>query len=634
LKKIDSLNITDQLYGVIDELKTKKLLPAVAFQLSTFGAFQMFKTLLKSLEIAQNEAYPNHRKDLLKKAQISEAFKREAEGKGDRKNEKDDEEDAKAGLGDDTPQTEDIYQPHPQFVLSPPGNARLNSKEIEDVRSAMKKAGEEVEINHALIRGLRRGIAIYTNEVGFACYRRQVQILAQQGKIAVVFSDEALAYGVNMPFRSCVFCGDMGEALTPLIAQQMQGRAGRRGMDVQGNIVYLGMEWKTIENLMLGQISQVTGKNPHYPLIALQRALASSNDPDDPGFVHGKKLDSSLTAQERMAAKKWEKMSQAFENSCKFAKRWQHRTPTVDEEGAVQCTNRTLAQYCGLRGVESYSDVSKQMLASLGYIKLLDDEEAEEGGSEGDVRLVMDHNVLSMAWELSVEYLADSVNIVACLETLYEHFVTNNRRTFKNESDEKAFLACVLQIVDRVPCPEGVTPLQVHVKARVEGGSNQVVDEMSNGLMSDIEADLQMFKAKVESMGCPEEEKVRLMVPLVTDFDDSVKDEDRLGPDLDSGVFELIQSKRKTFPDDVSTARRNELKSRVYRAGCIIRIMNNNIQQPHGKYKDLEGYTRKSFSAIRYSLIDMMKQLTNQDDECDKTDAAPKEDGENMEGVY
>lgn len=156
----------------------------------------------------------------------------------------------------------------------------------------------------------RRGIAIYTNEVGFTCYRRQVQILAQKGRIAVVFSDEALAYGVNMPFRSCVFCGDMGPALTPLIAQQMQGRAGRRGMDVQGNIVYLGMEWPTIENLMLGQISQVTGKNPHYPLMALQRALAASNDPNDPNFIHGREIDySSMSQQEKSDREKWSRMS-------------------------------------------------------------------------------------------------------------------------------------------------------------------------------------------------------------------------------------------------------------------------------------------------------------------------------------
>jgi len=36
---------------------------------------------------------------------------------------------------------------------------------VEEIRAEMSKSGEEVDINHALIRGLRRGIAIYTNEV-------------------------------------------------------------------------------------------------------------------------------------------------------------------------------------------------------------------------------------------------------------------------------------------------------------------------------------------------------------------------------------------------------------------------------------------------------------------------------------
>ena len=69
LKKINSLDIADELYGVIDEMKRNELLPAVAFQLSTFGAFKMFKTLLRSLELAQNEKYPYHRADLRKRAQ-------------------------------------------------------------------------------------------------------------------------------------------------------------------------------------------------------------------------------------------------------------------------------------------------------------------------------------------------------------------------------------------------------------------------------------------------------------------------------------------------------------------------------------------------------------------------------------
>ena len=328
-------------------------------------------------------------------------------------------------------------------------------------------------------------------------------------------------------------------------------------------------------------------------------------------------------------------MSQVFENSCRAATRWQHRTPTLDEQGIVQSTNRTLAQFCGLPGVNDYYEVSKKMLVDLGYISVLDEEDAkEEGDKEGAMRLKMDHNILSMAWELSVEYLPESVNIVTCLDTLYSHFVTNNRRTYKNEGDQNSFLACILQIIDRHPCPEGTAPLQVYIKARVEEGSSKQLDEKSNELVSDIEQDLQMFRAKVESFSCPDEEKQRLMLPMVGEYDDAIKDEDRLGPDLDSGVYEIIQTKRKSFPDDCPTGRRNELKSRVYRLGCILRIMNNNVQQPHGKYKDLADYTNKCFSAVRYSIIDMMKQLTNQDDECDKVGVAVAKEGTDEEGVY
>ena len=95
--------------------------------------------------------------------------------------------------------------------------------------------GKNQEIlEHALMRGLRRGIGLYINEVSSPSYRREVQRLASKGKLAVVVSDDSLAFGVNMPFRTCVFAGEMGGELTPLMAQQMSGRAGRRGLDTQG----------------------------------------------------------------------------------------------------------------------------------------------------------------------------------------------------------------------------------------------------------------------------------------------------------------------------------------------------------------------------------------------------------------
>ena len=37
----------------------------------------------------------------------------------------------------------------------------------------------------------------------------------------IIYIDDSLAFGVNMPFRTCVFCGEMDGSLTPLMAQQV-----------------------------------------------------------------------------------------------------------------------------------------------------------------------------------------------------------------------------------------------------------------------------------------------------------------------------------------------------------------------------------------------------------------------------
>ncbi|CAN0439628.1 unnamed protein product, partial [Ectocarpus sp. 12 AP-2014] len=77
-----------------------------------------------------------------------------------------------------------------------------------------------------------------------------------------------------MPFRSCCFCGSMDGLLNPLVAQQMSGRAGRRGLDTQGNLLYMNMAWPKIQGLMLGDIPAIVGQDPQYPTIALHHALS------------------------------------------------------------------------------------------------------------------------------------------------------------------------------------------------------------------------------------------------------------------------------------------------------------------------------------------------------------------------
>ena len=567
-------DVSDVLYGTIEQLKQQELIPAVAFQLNTYGAFNMFKTLLTELESAQLAEFPSYRQDLIKVAREKAALRKVAAGKADRVNAAEAEEEAKSGFVDESLTQEDTTKPHEKYVLSPAGK-RLSFYEVEDIIADMKKAGETVDINHALIRGLRRGIAIYTNEVGFACYRRQVQMLAQKGRLAVVFSDDALAYGVNMPFRSCIFCGDMGDDLTPLIAQQMQGRAGRRGLDVQGNIIYLGMEWSYIENLMLGQISHVTGKNPRYPFMNLQHALAASNDPDDTKhFVHDGK---------------------AFGTAIRKIQRHQMCFPTVDDTQMRWMCDTTLEDFCNGKETDYY-ETSNKVIKGLGYV-------------HEDMTLAMDHNVLTCVWEMG-RTLPIAVHLCAVLEQMYIRFCFNKTKSFKeSDSTQNDFLSVLLHVVDRVPAKEGEESFQEFLRVQSSDGGTKPVNPEARAMWLETEKSLRDQRDIIEKLDVDQADKDQLHLPLPCG-----KDDDDIGPPLDKGVYEMIISKQKGFNDGQTVERRNELKSRIVALGQVCQIAHNNLQQPHGKYSDLEVHFRRMFNNIKYSVSDMMKQLTDQED--------------------
>jgi hypothetical protein len=568
-------NVSDMLYDVVTQLKNTDLLPAVAFQLDTYGAFSMFKTLLSRLESEQVAEFPDYRKDLIKLARDKAQMRKVAAGQASRVNAAEAEEDAKSGFTDESLTQDDTTKPHDKYVLSPAGK-RLGYNEVEDIIADMKKAGENVDINHALIRGLRRGIAIYTNEVGFSCYRRQVQMLAQKGRLAVVFSDEALAYGVNMPFRSCVFCGDMGDDLTALIAQQMQGRAGRRGMDVQGNVIYLGMEWPYIENLMLGQITNVTGKEPRYPTIALTQAIAAANDPDDTRhFVHDANKPEFAQALRKMH-------------------RTQNCFPAITEEALEWMTGPSLEDFCNGEEKSDYLDQSMKVIQGLGFV-------------DEDNRLDMDHNVTSMVCEMN-DYLPEALHLTAVLEQLYMRFCYNKTKAFKeSDATQNDLLSVLLHVVDRVPAAENEESLQELLRVTPSEGKN--VNEDALGMWLETEELLTNHHNKINSLNIDDSEKAKMTLsppPATT--------AGNVGPPLDKGVYEMIITKQKGFREDQSLERRNDLKRRIFKLGHICQVAHNNLQQPHGKFDALEVHFRRLFNNIKYSVADMMNQLTDQSD--------------------
>ena len=76
-------------------------------------------------------------------------------------------------------------------------------------------------------------------------FKETVEELFQEGLIKLVFATETLAVGINMPARTVVleklikWNGESHVAVTPGEYTQLTGRAGRRGIDIEGNAVVL-----------------------------------------------------------------------------------------------------------------------------------------------------------------------------------------------------------------------------------------------------------------------------------------------------------------------------------------------------------------------------------------------------------
>ena len=59
-------------------------------------------------------------------------------------------------------------------------------------------------------------------------------------EIGIVISDKTLCLGIDLPVRTSCFLGINGTVFTKDEYLQMSGRAGRRGLDNKGNVIFYG----------------------------------------------------------------------------------------------------------------------------------------------------------------------------------------------------------------------------------------------------------------------------------------------------------------------------------------------------------------------------------------------------------
>jgi hypothetical protein len=305
-------------------LKKEQKTPVIVFQKNTLACLRMAREFAKNLECLEETTYPKLRSERLKMAKKAKRLDKKNKGTSIDDNEykkssdKNNKKEKKAFIGlkiskkkysdktqndeskaePETKQTDDSSQgkttkiqneiitvvseqePHSDFILN--RDQYFSEGMIENWAYELKKFfPSSANFYHYIIKLLWRGVGIYANGLPDP-YLRLVQTLACKKQLAIVFSDKSLVFGISMPFRTVVIIRDekVEDDLDAMMIHQMSGRAGRRGLDKEGNVIFAGYSWNRIKELSISEPPIVSGKlNNIYtiPHAAQLSILSSTN---------------------------------------------------------------------------------------------------------------------------------------------------------------------------------------------------------------------------------------------------------------------------------------------------------------------------------------------------------------------
>lgn len=148
--------------------------------------------------------------------------------------------------------------------------------EVRQSIDRLNEAGKPWE--RKFLAPLARGIAVHHAGCSDE-YKMEVERLFRMKLLKIVFATGTLAQGIHMPCRTVVIAGD-SPYLTAVSVRQIAGRAGRRGFDVTGNVVFYGIPFPAIRRLLLSPLPQVFGSLPVSPTYLLRLAILMGGKAD------------------------------------------------------------------------------------------------------------------------------------------------------------------------------------------------------------------------------------------------------------------------------------------------------------------------------------------------------------------
>ncbi|KAF2235909.1 P-loop containing nucleoside triphosphate hydrolase protein [Viridothelium virens] len=317
-------------------LHEQDALPALLFNYNRTECEAIARTVLSQLKHAEDKykATPKFQKRVKEKedwekAKALEAAKKTAKKpiKGKKGDEQDDGLTSKE-MQRDAAETDfssiasfDPEAPLDKFSFA---NTKKLSEDLDEIKMKLHKRG----IDLWLIAALCRGIGVHHAGMNRG-YRQTVEMLFRAGFLRVVIATGTLALGINMPTRTVVFSGD-SVFLTALNYRQAAGRAGRRGFDVLGNVVFHGVTPDKVCRLVSSRLPELNGHFPITTTLVLRLFSLLHESKNSPFAV---RAINSLLSQPRLYMGSSERKTEVLHH-LRFSIEYLRRQHLLDSTGA------------------------------------------------------------------------------------------------------------------------------------------------------------------------------------------------------------------------------------------------------------------------------------------------------------
>ncbi|KAF4957474.1 hypothetical protein FSARC_11310 [Fusarium sarcochroum] len=255
---------TIKLFALVCELHAQDALPALVFNYDRFECEQAVRHILSVLQNAEN-AFKETDLVWQQKIQTFEQWKKQKESgrqnQASSRSKSGDENVSKLELARDEASVDvsqwesfDPEAPLDQFSFA--GTKAMQQNEFDKMVRSLSRD----KVAPWLIDALRRGLGVHHAGMNRR-YRQIVEMLFRQGYLRLVVATGTLALGINMPCKTVIFSGD-SVFLSPQNYRQASGRAGRRGFDLLGNVVFNGISRGRVHEIMSSRLPALKGQFP------------------------------------------------------------------------------------------------------------------------------------------------------------------------------------------------------------------------------------------------------------------------------------------------------------------------------------------------------------------------------------